>query len=61
MWYVITETIVHPCGGTIVEKGQCLYIEQVHALARETGIDSLPCVVCLTPAVAGSVMQALRT
>jgi hypothetical protein len=49
MYYVVTETIVHPCGGTIVEKGQVLFIEQVRAIARETGVDNLPCIVCLTP------------
>lgn len=61
MYYVVTQTIMHPCGGTIVEKGQTLYIEQIQAIARETGIDSLFCVLCLTPEAARSIVQDLRT
>jgi hypothetical protein len=60
MWFVVTETINHPCGGTIVEKGAVLYVEQVRALAREAGIDSLPCVVCLTPLAVASIEKELR-
>ena len=60
MWFVVTETINHPCGGTVVEKGATLYIEQVHALAREAGIDSLPCVLCLTSLAVASIKKELR-
>lgn len=47
VWFLIEETIHHPCGGIIVEKGAVLYKEQIDALRRE-GVDHIKCIVVLT-------------
>jgi hypothetical protein len=47
MWFLVEETIHHPCGGVIVEKGSVLYREQIDALCRE-GVDNIKCTILLT-------------
>ena len=47
IWFLVEETIHHPCGGVIAQKGAVLYKEQIDALRRE-GVDHIKCTVILT-------------
>jgi len=46
-WFLVEETIHHPCGGVIAQKGDVLYKEQIDALRRE-GVDHVKCTVIMT-------------